>query len=447
MFVASIGNTLSTITFSKHDKATAIRLEKIYVRVHTTSSGGAHRATSHTGRSLGRTGVIDRMIFDVLRQTFATVDAFFQFGMRDIATYDNSTIQRKTRTDRIFRKFLTNIFHRTIQIDGDNIAFAGIAKFFGNKFVRLIVHLFNPDTIFVDLTFDIAVGRARNAQTNRTAGTMTRQTDNAHIVSKILTTKLCTQTNFVGFFQHLLFKFNIAESTTGFVAGSRQIVVIMSRGKLHGKQVLFGRSTTDNESNVIRRTSRRTQRFHFFHHERHQLLGIQQSLGFLVKIRFIGRSTTLGNAEEMIFHTFGSFDIDLRRKVAFGIHFFVHRKRSILAITQIFFGISFENTQRKSFFVAIAGPHLLTLFTVDDSRTGILTQRQFTLGSHFGITQESQCHIFVVFTSLRIVQNLGNLLVMTTTQEERNIAESRICHSRQTFFFNFQNRMTFEFAH
>ena len=42
MFVASIGNTLSTISFGKHDKASAIGLEKIYVRVHTAGSGGTH---------------------------------------------------------------------------------------------------------------------------------------------------------------------------------------------------------------------------------------------------------------------------------------------------------------------------------------------------------------------------------------------------------------------
>ena len=42
MFVASIGNALSTIAFGKHDKASAIGLEKIHVRVHTAGSGGTH---------------------------------------------------------------------------------------------------------------------------------------------------------------------------------------------------------------------------------------------------------------------------------------------------------------------------------------------------------------------------------------------------------------------
>ena len=50
---------------------------------------------------------------------------------------------------------------------------------------------------------------------------MTRQTNDAYIVSIIFTTKLCSQTNTMSFFQYLLFKFYIAECTSVFITCSR----------------------------------------------------------------------------------------------------------------------------------------------------------------------------------------------------------------------------------
>ena len=84
---------------------------------------------------------------------------------------------------------------------------------------------------------------------------------------------------------------------------------------------------------------------------------------------------------------------------------------------------------------------------MDDSRTGILTQRQFTLGSHLSVTQESECHILIVITGLRVIQYLSHLLVVRSAQQERYIAESRISHSGQTLLFNLQDGFTFKFAH
>ena len=116
-----------------------------------------------------------------------------------------------------------------VQINLNHIAFTGFTEFCRNQLTRFIIHLFNPDTIFIDLTFYITVSRTGNAQTDRTRSTVTRQADDADIVSHILTTKLCTQANLISFFQYLFFQFHIAESTPVFITGSRQLVIIVSR--------------------------------------------------------------------------------------------------------------------------------------------------------------------------------------------------------------------------
>lgn len=72
---------------------------------------------------------------------------------------------------------------------------------------------------------------------------------------------------------------------------------------------------------------------------------VEDSLCLLVEISLVGRATTLGYAEELVLHTFRSFDVNLCGKVALRIHLIVHGEGSILRIAQVLFGISLVNTQ------------------------------------------------------------------------------------------------------
>ena len=174
---------------------------------------------------------------------------------------------------------------------------------------------------------------------------MTRQADDAYIMCIILTAELSTETDTMCFFQHLFFQFYIAESTSVLISGSRQIIIKTSRSQFHSQQVLFSRCTTDYKCNVVRRTSSCTQSLHFLNQERNQSSRIQDSLGFLIQISLVGRTTTLSHAQEFIFHSLSSLNINLSRQVATGVHFLIHGKRSILRITQVFFRISLVYTQ------------------------------------------------------------------------------------------------------
>ena len=75
--------------------------------------------------------------------------------------------------------------------------------------------------------------RSMVKETYRTRSTVTRQTDDAYVMSKIFTSELRAQSNFVSFCQNFFFQFDVAECTAIFVSSSRQVIIEMSRSQLH----------------------------------------------------------------------------------------------------------------------------------------------------------------------------------------------------------------------
>ena len=57
----------------------------------------------------------------------------------------------------LFSQFFQYIGHWLIEVNLHCIAFASFTKFCWDKFCRFVIHLFNPDTIFIDLTLDVTV--------------------------------------------------------------------------------------------------------------------------------------------------------------------------------------------------------------------------------------------------------------------------------------------------
>ncbi|CNV19433.1 Uncharacterised protein [Salmonella enterica subsp. enterica serovar Bovismorbificans] len=57
----------------------------------------------------------------------------------------------------------------------------------------------------------------------------------------------------------------------------------------------------------------------------------------------------------------------------------------------------------------------MAFFADNNGRTGILAGGQHALGRDIGVSQELQRDIFVVFTGLRIAQNIRHLLLMRGT--------------------------------
>ena len=414
--MASIGYLLATIAFGNHDHRASVALEQVDIRIHTPRRRRPKRARCHSFGRLGRSGIINRVIFEILRHLLSCIETFFYFGMGNIPTHYNGSVERQSRGNRIFGQFGKDFVHRAIQIDLYGIPFSGLTQLFGDKSAGIIIEAFYPQTFPIDFGLDIPVGRTRYTQPYGTRRAMSRQTDNTHIMCKIFTAELSTYSRFLRRTQNLFFELYVSERVSQLITRGRKIVVILGRSEFHGFKIHLGRCTANDKSNMVRRTSCRPECFHFLHQKIHQFIGRNQRLCLLIKICLIGRPASLSNKKELILHTVDSVKIDLCRQIATRIHLTVHIEGCILRVTEIFLGIGLIYAQRKCLFITSAGPYLLTFLTHDDGCSCILTKRKLTLASYFGIPQHGKGYILVVIARLRVVQYAGDHLIMLATQ-------------------------------
>jgi hypothetical protein len=99
------------------------------------------------------------VIFNVLRQTFAIVQALFQFRMGDVTSNNNGAVQRQTGRNRILRKLRQDLTHRAVQVNVYRFTLARFTQLFRDIFARVVFQFFDPDTVAVDLRFNVAIRR------------------------------------------------------------------------------------------------------------------------------------------------------------------------------------------------------------------------------------------------------------------------------------------------
>ena len=241
MLLTSLGNNIRTVTLGNHHERCTISLELINVWVHTVSGGWAHRTTRIALWSLSRSSIQHRILLKVLRHTLTSIQTSLELSVSDITSHNDGTLQVYTGRNRILRKLLAYGIDTLVQVDLDTLAaLTWLAQLLRNQLCWVRVHLLQPDTVGIDLSLDITVSRTRYTHTDRTAGTMTRQTDYADIVSQVLTTKLGTQTNLLSLLNQLLLQVDITESTTSLITCCGQTIVELDRSQLHSEQVLLG---------------------------------------------------------------------------------------------------------------------------------------------------------------------------------------------------------------
>ena len=139
--------------------------------------------------------------------------------MGDVASHDDGALQVHSCGDRVLRQLgahgidaLREVYLNALR------ALARTTQSLGNKLCGVRVHHFEPNAVTVDLSLDVAVGRAADAHADGAAGTVTRQTDNADVVSHVFAAELCAEPDVVGFLQQLLLQVDVAEGTACLVA-------------------------------------------------------------------------------------------------------------------------------------------------------------------------------------------------------------------------------------
>ena len=443
MLLAGIGDDLRAIALRNHHERRAVGLEFIDIRVHSVGGRRPHRTAGIAFGRLGRAGVENRMVFEVVGHRFACVEPRFQLRVGDVASHDNRSFQIYARRNGIFRQFLAHRIDAFVEVDDNRVlALAGLRKLRRNQFGRVRVHFFEPNAVAVDFRLDVAVGRARNAHSDGTRSAVARQSDDADVVRQMFAAELCAKPDFMGFLQQFLLQVDVAEGASRLVARRGQRVVVFNRREFHGQQVFLRRSAADDKRDVVGRTGRRAERLHLLHEEGQQRsLVLNRGLCHWVEIGLVRRTAAFRHHHEVIFRALASLDVDLRRQVAARVHLVVHRQRRVLRIAQVVLRKRVVNTERQGFLVR-ASPHLggfeggfrpdlLTLFAVDNRRARVLTERQDAFRSHLGIAQELQRHVFVVFRRFGVAQNSGHLQVVFTAQHKLHIVERLLSQQRQ----------------
>lgn len=147
-------------------------------------------------------------------------------------------------------QFRQNFLHRTVQVNGDSFA-GGHAQGFRNILAGVGFQLFNKDALRRDLGFRVAVRGAGDSQAHRAGGAVAGQPDDAHVQGVPLAAELGAQAQLARFFMQFLFQFQVTEGAAVFVARSRQVVVVLRGGHLHGFQAFFRRSAANDERDVV----------------------------------------------------------------------------------------------------------------------------------------------------------------------------------------------------
>src|ERR1041384_6024902 len=101
-----------------------------------------------------------------------------------------------------------------------------VTVFFGNQTAGFALEFFEPDSLFVDLPFGVAIRRARNTHADRARSPTPRQNNKTHAQRKILSAELRAITGFVSLLQHPILQLDIAKSSSVRVARGREMIEI-----------------------------------------------------------------------------------------------------------------------------------------------------------------------------------------------------------------------------
>ena len=102
VFLAGIGDFLSAVALGNHNKRCAVLLEFIHIGVHAIGRCGAHRSAWIAIGSLGRSGIKNGMVLEILRHILSGVEASFEASVSYVASHDDGAAQVDACANRVF---------------------------------------------------------------------------------------------------------------------------------------------------------------------------------------------------------------------------------------------------------------------------------------------------------------------------------------------------------
>src|SRR5689334_22617112 len=102
MLLAGLAHGRRAVALGEHHHRAAGCLELIDKGIHASRGRGTEGARRIAFRGFGGTGVIDRMVLEIMRQRLAALQPLAQFGVRRIPRHDHGTRERQAGLDRMF---------------------------------------------------------------------------------------------------------------------------------------------------------------------------------------------------------------------------------------------------------------------------------------------------------------------------------------------------------
>ncbi|CAB4852078.1 unannotated protein [freshwater metagenome] len=310
----------------------------------------------------------------------------------------------------------------------------------GEEAGGVVLERLEEDAVLGDLAGHLPVGAARHGHTHRAAGTVARETDDAHIVAEVLAAELGADASVLAELQHLLFKLDVAERVTQLAALGGQVVEVAGAGQLRRLDSALGARAADDHGEVVRRARRSAERLHLLEQPRQQRLLVEQGLRLLEQVALVRAAATLGHEQELVGVAIGGADLDLRRQVVAGVDLVVHVQRRHLAVAQVAGLVRVEHTAGDGLFVAAASADPLTLLGLHDRSAGVLAHRQHAAGGDGRVLQQVERHETVVVAGLGVAEDVAELLQMAGTQEVGDLAHRFLGDQRQRFRVDLQVR-------
>ncbi len=423
MGLAGAAHLGRAVALGEHHHGATGRLELVDEGVHTSSGRRSEGAGRHAFRGFRRTGVVDRVVLDVIRQRLAGFEPFAQLGVGEVARHDQRAGQRQAGLDRMFGELREDLRHRLGQVDLDDLVGQMLVGHFGHVFFRVHLELLQENAVLGDLAHRLAVCGTGHADADRQRRAVARQADHADVVAEIFAAELGADTGRLGQLVDFLFHGEIAERMAEFRARCRQVVEIARGGELHGLQVHFGGGAADDDRQVIGRAGGRAERQDLLLQELDQTVVGQKGRRALEQEGLVGRSAALGHEQELVGVLAFRIELDLRRHVVGGVLFLKHRQRRELRIAQVLLEIGIARAFAEGGFIGAVGPDPAALLAHDDGRAGVLAHGQDACGRNAGVLQKVEGDELVVFGCFRIVQDLLELFQVAGTQVVVDILE------------------------
>ena len=420
-------------------------LEEFDVAVHAAGGRRTERTRGHAGGGLRRAGVIDGMVLDVLRESFALLEALADLGVRDVAGDDQRAGEREARGDGVLRKLGPDVRHGAVEVDLHDLGRVGVLARLGrDEAAGVRLELLDPDAVLVDLGLGVAVGGTRDGEADRARGSVPREADDAYVEGEPLAAELRADAELMRDLEELGFERGVAEGAAMFVARGRERVVIMGRGQLDGLHGRLGGGAADDEREVIRRARGGAERLHLLGQELDEGLRIQDGLGLLVEVALVGRTAALGDEEELELGTLDGGEVDLRGEVRAGVLLGVEVERRELRVAEVVLRVGLIDAQGERFGVVATGPDLLALLGGDLRGAGVLTERQHALRGDLGVAQHRERDGAVVVAGFLVGEDRGDLLEVLGAQIEVDVVQRLVGEQGQALGRDLEDRLAVE---